>query len=120
MKFLLGALTGFFAALIATIVFPGPLDLPVVGFCLGIAILAAGAWFMWEWGKFFPWLGYVGGTFATTAWLTYFPPSGDTLRAASPGWTNAWVVAAALAVVLPALLAARLTKKRAGGETSDS
>lgn len=114
MKTLAGALAGIVSGMIATVVYPGPLDLPAVGIPLACAIVAAGAWFMWEWGKALPWASYAVAVVAVTCWLTFFPPSDDALVAASAEMTRAWVVFSALACVVPPMVIRYLERTREG------
>ncbi|MDY5403100.1 MAG: hypothetical protein SPG34_02005 [Trueperella sp.] len=114
MKTLFAAVIGFFTGMLGVVVSAGPLDLPWVGVALGVGMLAAGAWFMWEWGSFGAWIGYVVTVFGTTAWLIYFPPGDDTLSVAGAGVSPTWILIAAFAAAFPVPLAIRYARWRKG------
>ncbi|QOR47275.1 hypothetical protein INS90_08405 [Trueperella pecoris] len=113
-----GAVFGFLAGIMGVVVYPGPLDLAAVGFALAFAIVASGSWFAWEWGRALAWTFYAFSVLTTTTWLLFFPPDDDLLGAASAGWTNAWMVACAVAVVAPVGIVGR--RSRAHEDPSDS
>lgn len=103
---------GAVSAILGIVVYPGPLDLPVVGLVLAAAIVGSGAWAMWEWRTISTWVPYTIAVLITTIFFMYFPPSDDALAAGEPIYSNIWVVLAALAAVVPGILAMRADNKR--------
>lgn len=116
MKSVVGAVVGFVTGMLTVVVSAGPLDMPWVGVGLAAGILAAGAWFMWEWGSFGAWVAYVIGTFAATGWLVYFPPADDTLAVVGAGVSSTWVLVAAVSAVFPVPLVIRYGARRGLGD----
>ncbi|MDP9806049.1 hypothetical protein J2S70_000631 [Trueperella bonasi] len=103
---------GILSGVLGVVVYPGPLDKPVVGLLVATAIVASGAWAMWEWKKAATWGSYALATFVTTIVLMYFPPGDDHLAAVDHGFTNAWVVLSAVSIVTPPLISGRTSHKR--------
>ncbi|MDO4887804.1 MAG: hypothetical protein Q3979_03745 [Actinomycetaceae bacterium] len=102
-----GFAAGFVVGLLATVVHPGPVDMPVVGLALSCAIVACGSWFMLESGWVRAWLGAVVGVAAAAIWLLMAPPGDDSFISVS-GWvSNVWLFLAPMSAVVPALWASK-------------
>ncbi len=112
-----GFLAGAVSGLLGVVVYPGPLDMPIVGLVLATAIVASGAWAMWEWRTLTAWVPYTIGVLLTTVSVMYFPPADDSLTAAEPIYSNIWVVLSAIAAVVPAVLAMRVDRRRTNRHT---
>ncbi|WP_126416113.1 hypothetical protein [Trueperella bialowiezensis] len=108
----LGTLAGAATGLLCTVVYSGPLGLPVVGLVLAFVIVASGAWAMWEWCGVRTWVPYVLGVFAVTIVFFYAPPSDDLLIGTSP-YAELWIVLSALAAVLPVFVLNSMRRRRA-------
>lgn len=108
-----GILAGAVSGLIGFVVYPGPLDKPVLGILAATAIVASGAWAMWEWRGIWAWAPYTLAVFATTVALMYAPPADDALAAGESVFSTIWMEISALACLATAGIARRRDRARA-------
>lgn len=107
MQVLLGVVVGLLVGALASVVHPGPVDLPWVGLVIASLLVGSGAWFILEWGKPAAWFGYLLGIVGVTFWILLAPPANDIVTAV-PRWASeAWLLLAPVSALAPSALVRR-------------
>ncbi|MBR6459818.1 MAG: hypothetical protein IKS49_06680 [Actinomycetaceae bacterium] len=111
-KILIGLILGVLTGLLGVAAHAGFVDIALLGLFLALVFVAAGAWFTIEWFDTIGWLVYLIALFAVTAFLLFAPPAGDMLVTPQKWVSEAYVVLAPIAAIIPAVLVTWINSRR--------